>query len=466
MAMFSQLLHENGLVDYKNERGEVDPENGKILAPPGTLGLTGGIVYDPVSTGYKGNTAFSPTSRNITEVQAQHDYRRPFRDDNHAADPHVRTVEVMGNHCDIGGGYEDQGIWARVLASSTKWFDKAGVPSDDIPENMRYRGDQPVQVHEERDLPGMEQTRKFSGSKWVLGTAAVLAGGGVIKPLEALLPKGVSVLAGKADYPRTHDPRNGLDAPRQQRSSARHQELMADGWQRFEGVNGVVWSKDYPEPNHRGITRAVMVERDPPSRKNDRIDLYLTHENGEVEHQQTAIAGGRKMQRLGAESRRHIDQDLSQPLEQRLIQDSFRAREQKTDQHLQQKVEQRLQRQLDPSAGTQDIKVDGQGASPPVPGNPPATTAARQNANQRKEIAQAFKSDPDAALEQYPGNARVSAAKATLDEVRQRLPRGGVAVKRLHNDLVNRLSRGAAIPNPQQAFGMIHRAMGRDGIGG
>jgi len=60
MAMFSQLLYEKGL----------ETENGKILVPPGVLCLSGGIVYDPVSKGYKGNAAFSPTSRNITEVQA------------------------------------------------------------------------------------------------------------------------------------------------------------------------------------------------------------------------------------------------------------------------------------------------------------------------------------------------------------------------------------------------------------
>jgi len=126
------------------------------------------------------------------------------------------------------------------------------------------------------------------------------------------------------------------------------------------------------------------------------------------------------------------------------------------------------------------VQNDEPDAVPPVPGKqaasnkprsatvaaPSAQVAAAQRNKDNKEMARTFKADPATALEQYPDNQRISVAKATLDEVRQRLPREGVAVKRLHNDLVNRLVRGAAIPNPQQAFGMIHRAMGRGGIGG
>jgi len=462
MAMFSQMLHENGLID---------PEDGKMWVPPGVLGLSGGIVYDPVSKGYKGNAAFSPTSQHITEVQATSEYRRWFKDVDHDADPNVSTVEVMGNHRNIGGGHDEQGISARVLESSTQWFVKAGIPLDELPEHMRYRADEPARIYEERDLPGMERTRKFSGSHLVLGTVAALAGGGIIKPIEALIPKSISVLAGKADYPRTHDPREGLDAPRQQRPSARHQEQMADGWQRFEGVNGVVWSKDYSGANQWNITRVVVAERNFPGRKNDRIDMYQIHGNGQVDHYQQHIAAGRKMQRLGTESRQRADQGFGATPDQLLIQGSLQTREQKTSQELDQKVEQRLQRQLEPSAGSQEINTDGQNISQSLPASksgPVAVTAIRQDATQRKEIAQAFKADPDAALAQYPGNERINAAKVTLDEVNQRYagaPRGASLVKRMHNELTNRIARGAAIPNPQQAFGMIHRAMARGSIG-
>jgi len=60
MALFSQLLYADGLVD---------DESGKTLVPPGVLGLSGGMVYDLVDEGYSGNTAFAPTSKNITELQ-------------------------------------------------------------------------------------------------------------------------------------------------------------------------------------------------------------------------------------------------------------------------------------------------------------------------------------------------------------------------------------------------------------
>jgi len=467
MAMFSQMLYENGLVD---------DEKGEILIPPGTLGLSGGIVYDPVSKGYKDNAAFSPTSRNITEVQATAEYRRWFKDVDHDTNPNVSTVEVMGNHSNIGGGY-DQGISARVLEPSRQWFAHTGLPVDEIPEHMRYRADEPARIYEERDLPGMEQTRKFSGSHLVIGTAAALAGGGIIKPVEALLPFGVKWGAGKADYPRTHDPRDGLDAPRQQRPSARGSEQMADGWQQFEGVNGVVWSKDYGA-NQWDISRVVIVERNFPGRKNDRIDVYMMQGEGQLlKHQQESIAGGRKMRRRGAEIRQNADRDLSHPLDARLTQESLQTRDQKTDPQLQQKVEQRLEQRLEQQSNgnRQGIKAEGQNSAAPTSDAPSVSnlrqatsTQVRLEAGQRKQMAQAFKANPDAVLEQYPGDKRVNAARATLEAVSERhagTARGDVWVMKMHNDLTSRLARGAAIPNPQQAFGMINRAMGRGGIG-
>jgi len=57
MALFSQMLDARGLVT----------DDGKMLVPPGVLGLSGGLVYDPVYEGYRGNTAFAPTSKNINE---------------------------------------------------------------------------------------------------------------------------------------------------------------------------------------------------------------------------------------------------------------------------------------------------------------------------------------------------------------------------------------------------------------
>jgi len=463
MAIFSQLLCEEGLV----------ADDGKILVEPGVLGLSGGIVYDPVSKSYNGNAAFSPTSRNITEVQATAEYRKWFKDVNHSGNPNVSTVEVLGNHSNIGGSY-DRGISARILDPSREWFAKAGVPINQIPEEMRYQADH-VKVYEEYKPPWVEKVQEISGSKVLNGAAAAARLGGQISNGAMLVPQGIKWLAGRIKQPRTHNPSDGLDAPRGQVSSAREPELMADGWQRFEGANGVMWSKDYPGSNQWNITKVVMVERDLPGRKNDRIDMYQIHDNGQIDHYQRHVAGGRKMQRMGAESRQRADQEFSQSPEQQLIQQSRQRQEQKTDQHLQQKMEQQLDQRLEQKLNQtpQEHKAGEPNAAVPVSDNqasfnPRQATVAVPSASaplQRKEMAQAFKVNPTTALEKYPDNQRISAAKATLDEVSQWLPREGGAVKRLHNELVNRLARGAVIPNSQQAFGMIHRAMGRGGIG-
>src|SRR5690606_30622100 len=93
-AVFSQMLHERGLND---------PATGKVIVPPGQLGLAGALMFDPVTTGYDRNTAFSPASKNITVVQALNEYRTPFKGVDHSGHPNASVVSVTGNHCDIGG---------------------------------------------------------------------------------------------------------------------------------------------------------------------------------------------------------------------------------------------------------------------------------------------------------------------------------------------------------------------------
>jgi len=85
--------------------------------------------------------------------------------------------------------------------------------------------------------------------------------------------------------------------------------------------------------------------------------------------------------------------------------------------------------------------------------------AKEVSAGLRRERAKAFKDNPQAALAQFPEYAPLHAAKETLDTVSKRYSAsrgGGAIVKRMHNELTNRLGRGAAIPNPQQATRMIH----------
>ena len=247
-AVFSQMLYERGLTD----------QAGKVLVPPGQLGLAGAMIYDPVTTGYAGNSAFSPTSRHITVVQAQNEYRSDFKGVDHRGHPGVTVVPVTGNHCNIGGGY-DHGIGARVLEASTAWMQKAGVPVAEVPKDKRSDGT--AVVYHERDLPYTDQVAAVSRHP-------------AARAISPLGSWSTEKAAQAADYPVTHDPRKGIDAPRELDDVAREERKMADGWRRFDGAQGTVWRKDYV--NDKGVPlTAVVVERDAPGKAQDRVDLFL-----------------------------------------------------------------------------------------------------------------------------------------------------------------------------------------------
>jgi hypothetical protein len=233
-AVFSQMLHERGLTD---------PATGREIVPPGQLGLAGAMVFDPVTTGYDRNSAFSPESHNITVVQAKNEYRVPFKGVDHSGHPGVSVIPVTGNHCDIGGGY-DNGIAARVLEASTAWMKKAGVPIAEVPPERRFDGR--ATVHHERDLPKTTETAQAARSTWARA----------LFPVASRIVEGI---AGAADYPLTHEPKNGLDAPRQLTQSAREETRQANGWKRFEAAEATVWRKDFPGPDGSSV-RASLVE--------------------------------------------------------------------------------------------------------------------------------------------------------------------------------------------------------------
>jgi len=236
-AIFSQMLYERGLKDT----------SGNIVVEPGTLGLSGAMIFDPVTTAYKGNDQFSPTSRNINVVRAQHEYRALFKGANYGHNPHINIVEVMGNHCDIGGGY-DRGIAALVLENSREMFSRAGFRLNPLSEDMRHREDEPVQIHRETLLGEHDKNLRLD----------------------------------------THDPYDGVEtgAPRRLKSPSVHAQELTNthGWRGFKSVDGAtVWHKDYPEasPDTGGIRRAVLVEK-----PGGTDELYLTHHDGQVGYYQ------------------------------------------------------------------------------------------------------------------------------------------------------------------------------------
>lgn len=131
-------------------------------------------LIDPVSTGYDGNAAFSPTSRNITVVRARNGYRAWFKGVDHTRHPGATTVEVMGNHCNIGGGH-DHGIAARVLEASTAWFRTSGVPIGEVRPQSRYDGQ--ATIYHERDIPCADDVSRASRSPVARGVALGLGAG-------------------------------------------------------------------------------------------------------------------------------------------------------------------------------------------------------------------------------------------------------------------------------------------------
>lgn len=249
-AVFSQMLHERGLSD---------PATGEVLVPPGQLGLAGAMVFDPVTTGFDRNSAFSPESRNITVVQAQNEYRTLFKGVDHSGHPNASVVPVIGNHCDVGGG-NDNGIAARVLEAATTWMKKAGVPIAEVPPERRFDGS--ASVHHERDLPKTAETVQTARAPWV----------------RALFPIGsraVEGLAGAADYPVTHDPRNGLDAPRHLTQNAAQETRLANGWKRFEAAEATVWRKDFPGPQGATVNASLVEPHLKPGMNQRQLQMQL-----------------------------------------------------------------------------------------------------------------------------------------------------------------------------------------------
>src|SRR4051812_47181436 len=112
-AIFTQLLNARGLI-------EPVPPNGVLIAP-GEVKVSAGVLFDPVATGVEVNVAFAPNVRNVVNIRAQDDYRQLFKAVDYSSQAAVRTIEMIGNHCDIGGGY-DNGIAALTLQAATAFF--------------------------------------------------------------------------------------------------------------------------------------------------------------------------------------------------------------------------------------------------------------------------------------------------------------------------------------------------------
>lgn len=159
-AIFTQILYKKGLID------PIAPD--QILLAPGKVGVLAGVIFDPVATGVTVNLAFAPNVSNIVDIRAQDEYRQLFKAVDYSSQSCVTAVAMLGNHCDIGGGY-DNGIAALTLQAATTFFRNSGLPIEAVGAGRVFAGVESIAIHtEEVDdygrpqwdvyLPGFEST--------------------------------------------------------------------------------------------------------------------------------------------------------------------------------------------------------------------------------------------------------------------------------------------------------------------
>lgn len=142
-AIFSQMIYQevyrNGLAD----------DAGTVLLKPAQVSIVTGVLFDPVVTGIHGNQAFPPIVKNMIVIKARNEYRVVFK----AADysplgSMIKTFSMYGNHCDIGGGY-DNGLGAVSLDAATRFLQKSGLPLAAVPRERQRLSDE-IAIHGEK----------------------------------------------------------------------------------------------------------------------------------------------------------------------------------------------------------------------------------------------------------------------------------------------------------------------------
>ena len=137
-VIFSQLLWEKGLVTA----------DGRELIPPGQVGVTGGVMYDPVYTGMQGNMSLAPNVQNIAVIRASDEFRIMFQTPDFTGQPGVTVHDFIGNHGDIAGFY-DNGVGSLTLESSTQYLRNLGLSIGDVRSERSFDPNAPLKLHTE-----------------------------------------------------------------------------------------------------------------------------------------------------------------------------------------------------------------------------------------------------------------------------------------------------------------------------
>jgi hypothetical protein len=139
-AIFSQMLYEKGLID---------PKTGQALIEPGKVGVSAGVIFDPVTNGTKGNMAFAPNVKNVVIIRADSEFRGEFLADNHQTRQGITVLTATGNHCNIGGGYGDDGLGNLHLDAATRFLQKSGLEISEVDPSRKLKEHQVYKVHDE-----------------------------------------------------------------------------------------------------------------------------------------------------------------------------------------------------------------------------------------------------------------------------------------------------------------------------
>jgi len=150
-AVFTQLLYKNGLID---------PGTKEQLIPPGQVGVSAGVIFDPVTTGQEGNVAFAPNVKNIAVIRAENEYRYLFKAVDYAGQPGIIIIDATGNHCNIGGGYQSDGLGNLYLGAATEFLKKSGLNIADVDPSRHFEEGTKLAVYNESGLT-REQASSF-----------------------------------------------------------------------------------------------------------------------------------------------------------------------------------------------------------------------------------------------------------------------------------------------------------------
>jgi len=71
----------------------------------------------------------------------------------------VTTIPMLGNHCDVGGGY-DNGLAALALEAATAFLQRAGLPLGPVGDRQ-FAGVNSIAIHSEDADEGAELQSKW-----------------------------------------------------------------------------------------------------------------------------------------------------------------------------------------------------------------------------------------------------------------------------------------------------------------